>query len=51
MENAVWQLNCVVYAKCASFMQGVFYCSSCRDIKKMLIIFQEGSRNGTTKIF
>ncbi len=37
MENAVWELICVVCAKSVSFMQGVFYYFSHCDINKALI--------------
>lgn len=36
MENAVWQLICVVYAKFVLFMQGVFYSLSHCDINEAL---------------
>lgn len=36
MENAVWQLMCVVYTKSVLFMQGVFYSLSYCDIKEEL---------------
>lgn len=36
MEDAVWQLICVVYAKSVLFVQGVFYCFSRCDINKVL---------------
>lgn len=36
MENAVWQLMCVVYAKSVLFMQGIFYSLSLCDINETL---------------
>ena len=41
MENAVWQLTCVVYAKSVLFMQETFYYPSHCGINKALRLRQE----------